>query len=77
LRSLLRVMGARGSAGAQLASYLMFESTFTRELIQLGYQDAMNKGDDIMAFLVGAPLAATTSLPVLELADVADEAQPS
>jgi NTE family protein len=71
LRSLLRVMGARGSAGAQLASYLMFEASFTCELIELGYQDAMNRREDLMGFLAGAPLAATTMLPALELADVA------
>jgi NTE family protein len=73
LRSLLRVMGARGSAGAQLASYLMFESSFTQELIQLGYQDAMNKRDDLVGFLTGAPLTSTTVVPTLELADVTDQ----
>jgi len=63
LRALLRVMGARGSAGAQLASYLMFESSFTRALIALGHKDAMQQRDDIVDFLTGAPLSATTMLP--------------
>jgi hypothetical protein len=50
----------------------MFESSFTRELIALGYKDAMQQRDDVVAFLLGAPLAATTVLPALKLV-AADE----
>jgi NTE family protein len=72
LRSLLRVMGAKGSAGAQLASYLMFESGFTQELIELGYQDAMVRRDELAGFIGGGPVASSTLLPALELADVSE-----
>jgi NTE family protein len=67
LRALLRVMGARGAAGAQLASYLMFEASFTRELIALGYKDGMSRSEDLVNFLSGSQLASTTMLPTLQL----------
>jgi NTE family protein len=67
LRALLRVMGARGAGGAQLASYLMFESTFTRELIALGVRDARRQSDELMEFLGGGQLARTIKMPALTL----------
>lgn len=67
LRALLRVMGAKGTGGAQLASYLMFESSFTQELIELGYRDALGQKESLMSFLCGEPPAETIVLPRLQL----------
>ncbi|HTP38044.1 MAG TPA: patatin-like phospholipase family protein [Steroidobacteraceae bacterium] len=65
LRTLMRVMGARGTAGAQLASYLLFEQQFTCELIALGYADGMARREDLLGFLGGQPLNETIMLPAL------------
>jgi NTE family protein len=56
LKVLLRVMGASDNAGAQLASYLMFEGDYTREMIAMGYRDAMAQGDEIRRLLSGKPV---------------------
>jgi NTE family protein len=63
LRALLRVIGGRDIAGAQLASYLMFESGYTRALIELGYRDAMEARSALMAFMSGARLPAVLTAP--------------
>lgn len=47
----------RDSASASLMSYLLFESGYTRDLIQLGYQDAMQRREEILQFLDFAPRA--------------------
>ncbi len=51
IRSLLRTIGIKQHSDSSLASYLLFEKSFTKRLIELGYQDAMAQIDAVMAFL--------------------------
>ncbi|ALZ74512.1 patatin-like phospholipase family protein [Rheinheimera sp. F8] len=51
IRSLLRNIGIKQHSDSSLASYLLFEKSFTKRLIELGYQDAMVQMDDLMTFL--------------------------
>jgi NTE family protein len=62
LRALLRVIGAGDVGGAQLASYLMFEGDYTRELIAMGYRDAMARGVEIVDFLTATEQDPVTSV---------------
>jgi NTE family protein len=63
LRALLRVIGGRDASGYQLASYLTFESGYTRALIELGYRDAMEARATIMAFMSGEKLPPVLTSP--------------
>jgi NTE family protein len=58
VRLLLSGMGALNKGGMQLASYLLFESGYTAELIELGYRDAMLRRDDLKDFLAGETISA-------------------
>ncbi|MFD2366098.1 patatin-like phospholipase family protein [Pseudoduganella sp. GCM10020061] len=50
IRTLLGAIGATEARGAALASYLLFESSYTRELIALGRRDTETRRDDVLAF---------------------------
>ncbi len=63
LRALLRVIGGRDESGVQLASYLMFEAGYTRALIELGYQDAMQARTALIAFMSGEKLPQVMTSP--------------
>ena len=65
LRVLLRTMGALNRGGGQLMSYLMFQDTYTRELIALGYQDTMKRADDVLAFINGQKVESTGATGIL------------
>jgi NTE family protein len=51
IRLLLHTVGAMRRSGANLLSYLLFERSYCRALIQLGYKDTMERRDDLTAFL--------------------------
>jgi NTE family protein len=53
VRALLRGVAGRNSSEGRLLSYLLFEQAYTRELIKLGYQDAMKVKDQLFDFICG------------------------
>jgi NTE family protein len=76
LRTLLRSMGALNYDGGQLMSYIMFQSTFTRELIALGYRDAMSRSHDIISFLGGSPVERTGATQMFRVLVSGQEKRP-
>ncbi|MBM3341934.1 MAG: patatin-like phospholipase family protein [Betaproteobacteria bacterium] len=58
IRTLLSTVGGTRRSGSTLLSYLLFEKSFCRELIKLGYKDTMARKDDLMAFLEWPELVA-------------------
>jgi len=54
IRAMLRGVGVEGrgddARGAALASYLLFEAPYTRELMALGVADTMNRRADVVRF---------------------------
>lgn len=50
VRTLLGALGALETRGAALASYLLFEASYTRELIRLGEHDTLARRADVREF---------------------------
>jgi NTE family protein len=51
VRWLLRGIGGTSQRGSALASYLLFERSYTRALMDLGYADAMQRREELQRFL--------------------------
>lgn len=54
IRALLRGVGGSSPGENKLLSFLLFEQAYTRELIKLGYEDAMRVKDELRDFVTGA-----------------------
>lgn len=63
VRYLMDGLGTPNAQSADLMSYLLFDSAYTRELIHIGYRDASARIEEIEAFLLGDTglLAATAA----------------
>jgi NTE family protein len=62
VRLLLRGVGAMNKGGRQLLSNLLFESVYTRRLIDMGYRDAMAHKEELLAFMQGEDMSAATGI---------------
>ena len=54
IRALLRGVGGSNPGENRLLSFLLFEKAYTRDLIKLGYNDAMKVKDELRDFVAGA-----------------------
>lgn len=52
LRFLFRGTGVTKASGSSFASYLLFEKSYCRRLIELGFEDTMRVKDELIHFLV-------------------------
>jgi NTE family protein len=73
VRTLLRGVGVSGrgddARGAALASYLLFESPYTRELMALGRADTMARREEVMNFFGWQPHHRRRTRPAMVVPD--------
>ncbi len=50
IRTILRLLGATDTRGAGLSSYLLFDASYTGQLMALGQHDALARRDDVLRF---------------------------
>ena len=71
IRALLRGVGVSGQGddarGAALASYLLFEAPYTRELMALGVADTARRRDEVIAFFGWGATPAASEAPAAAL----------
>jgi NTE family protein len=53
VRTLFGLIGARGPAGGQLLSYLLFDKGYCNALMDLGYQDGLARKEELVPWLMG------------------------
>jgi len=63
VRYLMDGLGTPNAQSADLMSYLLFDSAYTRELIHIGYRDASARIDEIETFLLGEACQAFAGTP--------------
>ncbi len=63
IRVLLRLVGVMRGSGANLVSYLLFDKSYCRTLIELGYQDAFKRRDEILSFFEQAGVESISDMP--------------
>lgn len=67
IRWFVRGSGATQRSGSGVLSYLLFEASYCRNLMELGYHDAMTRREELEAFLMPpAPVVAPTESPAAD-----------